>query len=350
MKIAIDLSASISGGGLLVASQLLKYIEKYKNEHFYVIFINSSTYKQFEKHPNINFIQLKKRYGLISEIFNQIKIKRLLVTEKCEVFFCPNNYCIQHNRKIKKVFMIQDSNIFNFHKPIVETRNKVRYFILYLLYRISLKNTNEVIFNNKYLHKQGKTIYLGVDHIKKCKVNNKKYDICTIISNEERYKNVELIFNALKMSKINLSMIIIGEIKKESNVAIISNMNAKVETIGNLNYEEIAEIISHSRLFVSTSLWESFSFPPFEAIINEIPILLSDIEIYRELWGDFPIYFDPYSPESLAVKIEDVFKNYDKYGKISFELKRLTTQLTWKNFGDNLFSILEKEKEENDDN
>lgn len=48
------------------------------------------------------------------------------------------------------------------------------------------------------------------------------------------------------------------------------------------------------------SLYEGFGIPLLEAMANGVPLLCSDIEVFREVAGDAAIYFDPRSPESMG--------------------------------------------------
>ena len=46
------------------------------------------------------------------------------------------------------------------------------------------------------------------------------------------------------------------------------------------------------------SLCEGFGRNSYEAKINSIPLLCSDIKINHEIVGDYPIYCDPYNTEA----------------------------------------------------
>lgn len=63
--------------------------------------------------------------------------------------------------------------------------------------------------------------------------------------------------------------------------------------------------------FVSVSLYEGFGIPPLEAMIRKIPVLVSDIDIFRETCEDKVIYCNPIQIEDIADKIKLILENND---------------------------------------
>lgn len=51
---------------------------------------------------------------------------------------------------------------------------------------------------------------------------------------------------------------------------------------------------------------EGFSLPPLEAISSGGLVLVSDIAVHREVFGDSVIYFDPYKLDDLISKMKHV--------------------------------------------
>ena len=100
---------------------------------------------------------------------------------------------------------------------------------------------------------------------------------------------------------------------------------------------EIRYLYSHTDLFVSPSLVEGFGWTPIEASIMGAPVLVSVIDVLKEVTcGKMPT-FDPYSPEDLAEKMLIILKNppsRESREKLSsfylekYSLKRQIDQLT----------------------
>lgn len=87
---------------------------------------------------------------------------------------------------------------------------------------------------------------------------------------------------------------------------LITDLNLKDRIIIDKAYRsegEMRYLYSHADLFVSPSLKEGFGWTPIEAAIHKVPVLVSDIEVFREVTCNRLPLFDPYSPEDLAEKM-----------------------------------------------
>lgn len=71
-----------------------------------------------------------------------------------------------------------------------------------------------------------------------------------------------------------------------------------------LSADELSFLYAHCYGYISPSLFEGFSLTPMEALSFAKPILLSDIAVHHEVYGEGLRYFDPSSPESLLAATE----------------------------------------------
>jgi glycosyltransferase involved in cell wall biosynthesis len=60
---------------------------------------------------------------------------------------------------------------------------------------------------------------------------------------------------------------------------------------GFISNERILEYLSSAALLVQPSLYEGFGLPPLEAMFLGTPALISDIQVFREIYNDFPVSF-----------------------------------------------------------
>ena len=75
---------------------------------------------------------------------------------------------------------------------------------------------------------------------------------------------------------------------------------------------EMRYLYAHADLFVSPSLVEGFGWTPIEAAIMKVPVIVSEIDVLKEVTcGKVPT-FDPYSPKELAEKMLTILKNPPK--------------------------------------
>ena len=93
----------------------------------------------------------------------------------------------------------------------------------------------------------------------------------------------------------------------------------------------------HADLFVTPSLKEGFGWTPIEAAILETPVLISDIDVLKEVSCNKLPTFNPHSPEELAVKMRELIENppsienrkqLSKFYMERYSLKRQINNLT----------------------
>lgn len=64
--------------------------------------------------------------------------------------------------------------------------------------------------------------------------------------------------------------------------------------------EEMAELYSTATAMAMPSFCDGFSLPALEAMMVGLPVMISDIPVYREVAGDAALYIDPNDLDSIA--------------------------------------------------
>ena len=75
---------------------------------------------------------------------------------------------------------------------------------------------------------------------------------------------------------------------------------AHIQIVGEVPYSEIAAWYRGAELSVFPSYLETFGYPLPEAMAAEVPLVASDIPVFREIAGDAAFYADPHRPDELA--------------------------------------------------
>lgn len=83
-----------------------------------------------------------------------------------------------------------------------------------------------------------------------------------------------------------------------------SELNGRLFMFNELNDRGLEHAYAHARALVFPSFVEGFGLPLVEAMQRKLPVMASDIPVFREIGGDFVAYFDLDSPESLAGLVE----------------------------------------------
>jgi glycosyltransferase involved in cell wall biosynthesis len=77
----------------------------------------------------------------------------------------------------------------------------------------------------------------------------------------------------------------------------------RVHALGYVPDHHLPSLYREAVLFVHPSPLEGFGYPLVEAMAFGLPVVCADTEIFREIGGEAPIYFDPKQPKDIAAKI-----------------------------------------------
>ena len=78
-----------------------------------------------------------------------------------------------------------------------------------------------------------------------------------------------------------------------------------IHLVGAVPYEQIREYYRNASLFVFPCYLETFGHPLLEAMGCDVPVVASDIGVFREIAGDAVLYADPFKADALASAMED---------------------------------------------
>ena len=91
-----------------------------------------------------------------------------------------------------------------------------------------------------------------------------------------------------------------------------------------LSDAEVKIIYRKAKLFVFPSLYEGFGIPILEAMISGCPIVLSNIDVFREITQNNYPYFDPLDSDSILKYIKKYLDNSkERNNLINYGLNRV---------------------------
>ena len=86
----------------------------------------------------------------------------------------------------------------------------------------------------------------------------------------------------------------------------VEELTPAVTYLGYVDRQELAALYRGSSLFVYPSLYEGFGLPPLEAMASGAPTLLSDIPVFREIFGKAALFCDTTRAESIAESLSSI--------------------------------------------
>ena len=139
-----------------------------------------------------------------------------------------------------------------------------------------------------------------------------------------RNKNFGYIIELAKLRKKD-NFIVIG--KKGKIKEMFKYIPSNVHFTGYVKDEALKQLYSKCKGFISPSLYEGFGVPPLEAMgFGCEKIYISSIDVYKEVYSDSVMYFDPYNVKDLDEKLDE------KYSYSKEKRKKLLQKYKWDNF------------------
>lgn len=139
---------------------------------------------------------------------------------------------------------------------------------------------------------------------------------CVAVGNLKEAKNYHYLLEVwehLKEKEIELHIYGKGHLKSDLE-KLINEKGLNVKLCGQA--ENISDLLPHYDLFIQASQHEGFGLSVIEAMAAGIPVLISDIPVFREISGENAHFFDLHNPKKTAeqiIKLKADFKYRLRY-------------------------------------
>lgn len=254
------------------------------------------------------FEKLDIYHGLSNELpigISKTKVKSVLTVHDLIFVRFPELYKPIDRRtylwKMKKSCKVADIIIAISHqtkRDLIEILNVNENKI-----RVVYQGCNEIYFNKK--SKQQKKEL-------KAKYKLPQNFILNVGTIEPR-KKAKLIVEALHFGRIDFPLVIVGKERPYANEIrkfIVKNkMENQVKIITNVDFDDLPTLYQSAEMFVYPSIFEGFGIPIIEAFVSEVPVIVSDIDLFSEVASDAALFFEKNNHESMAEKIELLLNN-----------------------------------------
>lgn len=108
-------------------------------------------------------------------------------------------------------------------------------------------------------------------------------------------RNIEWLLETAKLNK-SARFVIAGGVTSNALKRQGFDTPNNVMFLGRLSDAEIKALMKECEAFISPSLYEGFGVPPLEALSCGTQIIISNIDVYKEVYGESAHYIDPSKP------------------------------------------------------
>ena len=336
--LTVDLTFNPYGGSYNYSKAFLDSVDLYDFDKV-IIFTTRNNLLLFNNPKNSKIIFKVSRISSLSNIFRmfwvQLCLPFLLYWYRSSVLFSLGNYspilCFT-----KKVHVIHTIGPFekNFYKNF-KFHEKLQLFMNKILIVASSLNCKKIIFFSEYTKNlfinsfpikpnQCEVIKLGKDPFFRHITNNlprefeSKQRFILNVSHVYPYKNLETFFDAFNhISDKDIQLVIAGKLinKHYQNFLHSKLENLGLETrvtfIGEQSKHQLRLLYSSCNIFVFTSPFENYPHILNEAMACGAPIVSTNSTSMPEACGEAALYFNPFSSQDLAAKIDSILSNED---------------------------------------
>lgn len=319
MKIAIDCRMIGSGG---IGTYISELIPRFVKNHSCVLIGNEKNLAIYKDSPNtqiaiceITPFSLTEMFFFPREILEKIN--------SCDAYYTP--YCnIPNGIKIPIFSTIHDvvfldvqglsSSMGTFARKIIYQRaiNKSK-----VMFTVSKFSENRIRQN---LNCKKNIIVTYNACPSWLKNDNKNADTASendgyilFVGNIKKHKGLHTLLEAFSEARkkgLKQRLVIVGNAEnfRTGDDTIKAKIDAMPENsvrfTGKISDEELKTLYEKAILLVQPSLYEGFGLPPLEALTLGTNALISDIEVFKEIYEHFPVhFFKTENAQDLAEKI-----------------------------------------------
>jgi glycosyltransferase involved in cell wall biosynthesis len=260
----------------------------------------------------------------------------------------------------KGKFVVTIHDLILFHYPTTKntTRNKIHYFLKFIIYKFIIKSaakraqkiitvsnfTKQDIVNELKISEKKVIVTLeGCEVVFKKNVSiteDNKYKkfkpFLLYVGNAYPHKNLERFCRAFLLIRKrypNLKLLLVGEkdfFYERLQKFINDNNIQNIHLAGFVSDEELDIIYREALLYVFPSLYEGFGLPPLEAMVRQVPVVSSDRTSMPEILGFSAHYFNPEDVEGIAKSVIEMIDSVDEWkGKIIKESPEILKKFSW---------------------
>jgi glycosyltransferase involved in cell wall biosynthesis len=367
MRVAIDLCASMSGGALTYARNLLPLLRQSARFEYRLVLRDSQRARLGEAAQGFEAIvapEATHRPGA-RLVWAQLALPVLVARQKIDLFFSPTDHP-PPLLPCPLVMAVRNPTPYTDVATVEERGRRARERLMRLWTRVAAVRARRVIFVSHAAAEainarlrlppaKVRVVYHGLDRVIASGGDgiapaDLPRDFLLSVSSFYRFKNylglVEALARLREEHGIATPLVQCGREIDERNARDVRErvaaLGLDVRFLGEVGPSLLAVLYRRARLFVFPSYLETFGHPLVEAMASGAPIAAGDIPTSRELCGNAAWYFDPHQPSEIARVLAALWKDDHARRELGERGKVRGGEFSWERTASETESVLEE--------
>lgn len=216
---------------------------------------------------------------------------------------------------------------------------------------VSFFSKSELMQYCGFTSEKVQVIYEGKEHILQSKANPdilrnnliENQPFVLAVSSLSPNKNFVSVVRAVELlGDVDFDVVIAGGTRPNIFRQAELTLSERVKYVGYVSDEELKALYEHAACFIYPSFYEGFGLPPLEAMTCGCPVIVSKSSALPEVCGDAALYCDPYSPEDIANKIQQLMSDPELRKNLKQRGMERAKQFSWNQCAKEMMSVIEE--------
>ena len=171
-------------------------------------------------------------------------------------------------------------------------------------------------------------------------------DLIVAVGNRRPHKNFQGLVRAMALvdPSVRPRLVVTGSRGDDPLKPIVEELGLEqwVDLRSWVSAEELEELYATASALAMPSFCDGFCLPALESMMVGLPVMLSDIPVYREVGGEAALYFDPNDLDSIAHAITRVATEPELLAQLAADGHERVTLFSWEKVAVETLASFEK--------
>jgi glycosyltransferase involved in cell wall biosynthesis len=328
LHIAVDALGTPTGGGVTFTRSVLREMARQRPETRFTLYYSSEAVGAGEHPDNVALTHLPHCGGLFRRwIWEQTSLPRAVSRNGADLLLCMNGFA-SFPCRIPQIAIWQNAHVVNRVDLHLPRKTALLFWFQRQLHRMSVVKARRNVYLTRHFadmaaelwpvgRVERSVVHSGIDahRVAKRSPAEGRAPAHRAVSVGHTYvqKNYEALIDAMAIYRErypdDLELWIAGAVwDVPYHASLLARIEAagvgdRIRMLGPLDEAEVAELYAGAKLYVTTSILESFGLTTLEAMANELPVLAPRASCFPEVCGDAALYCDPHDPEDVAAQL-----------------------------------------------